>query len=54
MTTPKTSGPQYDNIFSMISFGNLFIDIGSPAVTVGLDTAPTLLRFDSMADVICT
>jgi hypothetical protein len=54
MIRHKSSGPKYDNIFGRISFGNSFIDIGSPAVTVCSDIASTLLHFDSIADVICT
>jgi hypothetical protein len=54
MTRAKTSGPTYDNIFSIISSGKSFIDIGSRDVTVGSDITSTLLRFDSIADVSCT
>jgi hypothetical protein len=54
MIKHKSSGPRYDNIFSIISFGNPFIDNGSPAVMVDSEITSTLLPFDSIADVICT
>jgi hypothetical protein len=49
MVKHKSSGPKYDNIFSMISLGNSFTDIGSPAAMVS-----TFLPFDSIAEAICT
>jgi hypothetical protein len=54
MIKHKSSGPKHDNIFIIISFGNSFIDNGSPAVTVRSEIMSTFFSFNSIADVICT
>ena len=55
MMKHKTSGSKYDRIFSNISSGRSFSDLGSQAITDGSEqTSFLLLHEDDAADAICT
>jgi len=49
-----SSGSQYDRIFTRISSGRSFIDIGLPAITDGSENTSSLIQYGSNTDAICT